>query len=85
MDYFKGLAIVPNEKNSLLTSLDASQIKLQCHYHIGATEDLSFTLPMYSSGQNVSYAYTNIKYKAWENSSIKCCHISLTPFLFKKK
>ena len=76
MDYFKGLAIVPNEKNSLLTSLDASQIKLQCHYHIGATEDLSFTLPMYSSGQNVSYAYTNIKYKAWENSPLNAVTFS---------
>lgn len=68
MDYLKGLAIVPRDDNSLLTSLTASGIELRCYYHIGAKEGLYFSFPT-SSGS--SYAYTNIKYKHTESAKFK--------------
>ena len=64
MDYLKGFAIVPQDDNSVLTSLSATDIQLRCYYHIGSKEGLYFSMPTFSSG---SYAYTNIKYEALES------------------
>ena len=68
MDYLKGFAIVPQDNNSVLTSLSATDIQLRCYYHIGSKEGLYFSMPTFSSG---SYAYTNIKYEALESFPLK--------------
>lgn len=67
MEYFKALAIVPHENNSVLMSINPMNLGLTFHYHIGSLESSENTRYVWPTlvdqrTGSVGYAYTNIKY-----------------------